>query len=248
MHQIFACMLTLCSWLNVLPYMRGIRSTAPLVMMLVEICKDVLPFMLILLIVLIGFGIVFWILLQPAQGFESLYDAFFSTFLWGVLGEFDVVVLQSSDSPQFVRMIFVVFVMLLLVICLNLLIALLGSSHERVMDSFDVTFRSERAKLVAIQLGLISLFAPSLLKRIERETVWFHQVCPEALKGKADESNWAGQLHEIRRITTASQKSLTEHFSEDLEAKLEAKLEALSAKMLDQLPEKLLQQSAPKTG
>lgn len=208
-----ACATSLLAYFNVLQYLRGMDATASLVMMLLEIAKDIRPFMLILGVVLGGFGLVFWILLTPARGFGSLAEALFSVGLMGLVGDFDRPVLEGSASPNFVKGLFCLLLVLVLVLMLNLLIALMNSSYEKVMDTFVETHRVERAKVIVQQLNVLAVLAPNRYRRLEESTIWFHQLRPELVgerdgpDGVEEEKTWVNQMHAIRSALAISSKA-----------------------------------------
>jgi hypothetical protein len=198
-----ASVLCLLSYLNLLQYLRGIDATSPLVKMLIEICINITPFMLILAIVLWGFAVVFCIFLAPGREFANVHSALFRTFLMGVLGDFDVEALDESSWPAFAKSMFVLLMCVVLIIMLNLLIALMGSSYEKVMDAFVVTQRVERLQLCVQQIALLSVVSPGSIRRLDQKMQYFHQLVPDGADA-LDETEWSGQLSAMKAAINAS--------------------------------------------
>merc|ERR1712232_794823 len=112
-----------------------------------------------------AFAFVLFIFLSPSSGFASVPDALYSTFLMGILGDDSAWgTLEDSLWPEFAKFVFLLLMFCVLVVMLNLLISLMGSSYEKVMDMFVVTQRNERAKVCVQQLGLLSALAPGYLR------------------------------------------------------------------------------------
>ena len=120
---------------------------------------EVIKWLGVALIFILGFGFCFMVLLPAAQSTapEFLLRPFFITF-WGLLGDFDVPALYENFavSGSFEEDITIVILPLLLwlyifvttVILVNLLIAQMSSVYEEVREKADQVWKFERVDLI----------------------------------------------------------------------------------------------------
>ena len=157
--------------MDIVQHLRGLSATASRCMMIQQIFLDVLPFLSILMLVLVGFSMCLWLLLSPSgvEGFLSMPEALISTFLIGVLGDFEISVFNKAENPVIATGLFLLLEFLVLILMLNLLIALVGSSYERVLETSAETLLRERCKWVLTNLGTISMI-PWWAEGIAQET------------------------------------------------------------------------------
>lgn len=187
--------------LKFLGYLRGFSGTGSLITVLSQNMVDMLPFMLILLVILIGFTGMFRSLFSPVEGdcelsfrdviananatgtqpalWAECNDApyaeyalvAFSVFIMGLIGDIDPQHLENSVSPWTARACYVACVIVVMVVGLNALIALLGDSYSRIQENFIANKNMERAKLV---VELMTILPARQLARIERESLYLH--------------------------------------------------------------------------
>ncbi len=116
---------------------------------IIAIAYSTRHFLVALFIVLAGFTQGFWLLSNTDQSSDfgtiknSLWSSFM-TMLGAMLPEF-----QSSDnaSPGFARFLLVIFMMVMIILMLNILIALMGDTFSRVRDTGMALWRKEQAAI-----------------------------------------------------------------------------------------------------
>jgi len=161
-----AAVTALLLWTNILYYARAFESTASLVRTLLQALQDMGAFVLIILIVLAGFSTGFFLLyMQPAfmgsADYEELYLQFGTplntvlTLYDMMLGSYDVRVLRLSSSVVLAWLFFLLFSFMMSILLLNVLIAILSDSFERVQERADVEWRRERALLLVEMENLV---------------------------------------------------------------------------------------------
>ena len=112
--------------------------------MMIEILWDMLPFLLVMGFLILGFSGAFYILFTPemtAEGRGQLPSAFanfqrslLSTFLM-ILGSFDINVFnESTPHSDMAIFMFCLYQVLGMIVLLNLLIAIMGDTFDRVRD------------------------------------------------------------------------------------------------------------------
>ena len=192
---------------KLLGFLRAFRPLAAFIALLAEVAKDCWPFMLILSIVLVGFGVAFDVLGEHGQ-FQSLPVSLYSTFMVSQ-GEF---YLDDGGFPssygKFLQMLCVVIVV---VVMMNLLIAVISDSYERLQEKEEAQFYYERAQLIRdnnIVLDTLGLWP-------EKPCRWLHVL--EAKEADDDDDD---------RVRKGIRQKLVA-----VEAKLEEKLEANNKNM-----------------
>jgi ABC-type uncharacterized transport system permease subunit len=112
--------------------------------MMIEILWDMLPFLLVMGFLILGFSAAFYILFTPdmsAEGpvylpsaFANFQSSLLSTFLM-ILGSFDIKEFKESTPHQNMALfMFCLYQVLGMIVLLNLLIAIMGDTFDRVRD------------------------------------------------------------------------------------------------------------------
>jgi hypothetical protein len=117
-----------------LELLKPFDGTGPLIKIIIEILKDIKPWGIVALILLLGFSNAFAVSMPASEEYN------FST--TGVGGPFSGILttylsmLGTSDLEQYTRpeavLMFLFFMFLMVVVMMNLLIAIMSDSHERV--------------------------------------------------------------------------------------------------------------------
>lgn len=130
----FHALASLLFWFKTAFYLSYFKATGYLILSIVEIIKDMVPFLIILTATVIGFAQAFWALSSakehdevPTEPFlDSWQDALKFSYEM-MLGDFDA---GTFDLPTYVC--FFLATMLQLVVMLNVLIAIVSDSFARV--------------------------------------------------------------------------------------------------------------------
>lgn len=142
-------------WLRVLSFLKHINmQLATFVLAILQITKDVLWFVAILLVLVVAFSQMFFTLLAPsscATGDASARQCQQSEYLLQaytiLLGEFDLN--RDSYSTGFSVFLVVVYSFLVTVVLLNVLIAIASDSYEKCLLKSQKLFGRARVMLVA---------------------------------------------------------------------------------------------------
>jgi hypothetical protein len=202
---------------KLLGFLRAFRPLAAFIALLSEVAKDCWPFMLILSIVLVGFGIAFDVLGEHGE-FVSLPVSLYSTFMVSQ-GEY---YLDDGGFPSsYGKFLQALCLVIVVVVMMNLLIAVISDSYERLQEKEDAQFYYERAQLIHdnnIMLDALGLWP-------EKPCRWLHVL--EAKEAEPDDDDDDRVRKGIRQklVTVEAELKAT------LEAKLEAKLEANNKKL-----------------
>ena len=112
--------------------------------MIIEITRDMLPFLLVMAVLIIGFSGAFYILFTPPQGatgndaevpesFANYQSTLLTTFVM-LAGELDTAAFMDSPHAPMAVVMFCTYQVLGLIVLLNLLIAIMGDTFQRVKD------------------------------------------------------------------------------------------------------------------
>ncbi len=130
-----------------------------LVAMVCTIINDIKYFLFVLVCVLTGFSQGFWLLLSNSSAmsnssstsaFENIRMAYFNTFMF-MFGEINTDDLEGSKSLAFTRFFLVAFMLTMMILMLNLLIALMGDSFARTKENIEKIYWKELSSLMIDQ-------------------------------------------------------------------------------------------------
>jgi hypothetical protein len=174
-----------------LTFLRGFRQTGALVAMLGAVTADILPFLVILGIVILAFSAGFYLL----GVFDSPSDSIFATFTM-MIGEFYLDDDSALSDDWFSRCLFFVYITVALIVMMNLLIAIISDTFERVIERQEAQFMKERASLLrdteTVLGGVLSVRTQPAQHR------YLHVLVPEQ-EGPAGGSNaWSGRLRQMK--------------------------------------------------
>lgn len=159
--------------LNVFTFLRPYKWSGPLCRMLIEIIKDIRPFLVFLLIVLVGFSTGFAVMMPGTTAF-NVPVVFLASFEM-MIGNYDTEYFASSgDDPTLTTaavLAFVLYMLFVLIIMLNLLIAIMSSSYERVSANIEAFGQLERAETLAAMDARVKVVA-NMIFGIDRVATW----------------------------------------------------------------------------
>jgi hypothetical protein len=183
---VYTACTALLVYIRLLSYLRGYRPTAALVTMLTDVARDIVPFLTILLIVMLGFSSALFLLGE----FKTPWQAGFSTFTI-MLGEFYLDDDHRFNDTIVVQLFFIVFVLLVLIMMFNLLIAIISDTFERVIEKQNARFWQQLAILIRDLELLLALAPPLRLHRPSHQ--WLHALVPMEQSLSADDQ-WSGRV------------------------------------------------------
>lgn len=200
-------------WLGMLNYFRAFEGTGPLVRMVVGITHDIRYFILVLLpLVVCATGSAVFILLREKGTTAEImdYDNYFiSLFLSFEMLAFAHIPLihNASDSQNWpILVIFLLSLVLVTVVLMNLLIALMNDSYERIQEHSNVEFYRLRASVILE----IEQLMPSKWKEDKR---WFPPVLHALVRrnhhaGTTDAEEWSSMVGAIKSHSTVAFENL----------------------------------------
>lgn len=163
-------------------YLGGLKSTGPLIRMIIKIMSGINGLVIILAVMVFFFSGSYTVLFQHSDdvvGYQNYPDASLSVFSL-LFDAPDVELFEQTYSPSLCKVLMVVFLFFVVVVLLNLLIALMGDIYERVQESASSEATYGLAKLVMEYEGLLSKsfkeknkeeYFPAWLYILKRENV-----------------------------------------------------------------------------
>jgi hypothetical protein len=171
----------LLGWVSSFFYLRGIEDCAWIVTALLHLATSMIYFMLVLLIVLIGFAFFFRNLQNKVTLNEPIFSGTFSSLITafdlGVVGSFDTDTFQDGKThkPEFAIVMNVVLFLVVTVISLNALIAFLSAAFEEVLVQKLAVLKKQKASII---LDLYSVLSEEKRREIEEKNKWTTMVVP----------------------------------------------------------------------
>lgn len=138
---------SIAGWSYLFFFLLAFRLTGPMVVMIHQmLTNDVLRFCLIYLVFLMGFAQAFFVLFESI-GLNGFVVSIKTCFV-AMLGDFELD--QFADTPYTAVSVglLVVYVVTITILLLNLLIAMMGDTYEKINESAEMQWHLERARII----------------------------------------------------------------------------------------------------
>ncbi|GMI09868.1 hypothetical protein TrLO_g15274 [Triparma laevis f. longispina] len=132
-------------WIRMLDYLSLHRALGPAVRVMALMVNDLVTFSIVFGFVLIGFGSAFQTWFRNTSAFGTIPNAIVSLFAYA-LGEFSFTEMQE-ESKVFGQIVLVIFLFIGTIMLLNLLIAILSHTYEKVQERSKEEYRMGKAKI-----------------------------------------------------------------------------------------------------
>ena len=207
--HVITAVVSLLLWFKILYYFRGFRETGVLVRTVFQIVSDIQYFFLLLFVVIMGFGNAFFVLGkidnfgmdESNSPFASVWESFVSLFSATLAGP-DVTIFDNANEMWLrilCRTLYIGFTMFAAIIMLNLLISLMGDTHEHILQGSLGVWRCEQAKIILeMEQILIAVTSPKWREDRGMEPTWLHVLSLEG-SGNQGDDNWVGRLNAIKK-------------------------------------------------
>jgi len=189
----------LTSWAVLVMYLklfyfgRIFFSTASLVSMIIEIAKDMTYFLMIFMIGIAGFGNWYLILNRNIEdGIIEFGDTYFNAFIYAFrqsLGDF-VTDNYSGTDKYILFTVWFLNVVIALIVLLNLLIAIMGDTFDRVRENSENSMLKELVTIMSENEMLIN--------RDQYFCKYKYIIVAETVRGEGSELHWDGRLQRLR--------------------------------------------------
>jgi hypothetical protein len=221
--------------LRFLTYLRPLPQTGSFIGMVFHVMYDMGPFLVILFIVVLAFALSFYHLHAfSTDGDTPFKDALFGAYTM-MLGELytDDEALDSFEG----RLLESVYVLIGLIVMLNLLIAIISDTYEKVKEKEVAQFLFERACLIVEYEANLKLVASltcgwiPLDKWFRVDATWLHVL--KRSEGADNGTKWGGRTRALKHHINRQNKRLVAQVAkmEANQAAMETKIEANQAAM-----------------
>jgi Ion transport protein len=174
-------------------------------MMIFEIMADLRTFLLILATVLCGFANAFFVILRkaPFNSYSTPYTAIRSSFSY-MLGGYDLEELDASPTPIMLSILWAAFMMIVSIVLLNVLIAIISDSYERLTALEVANFRLEKAKLTLSSYKMLSKKHKKQLADYLKHRPYLAVLKATALLESETSNEWNGKVGAIVKQVRAA--------------------------------------------
>jgi len=148
------------SWVRTLFFFRGFLRLGALVHSMVQIAYDIVPLLCLCAVFLPAFGFAMWVLVQAEiRDVTDWYDplkALYGILNAGLYTYYDVHAFAVEASPMLL-VLYEVFMLMMQIILLNMLIAIMNNSHQKVNEVSRLVAMFERGKIILrYEQGLVA--------------------------------------------------------------------------------------------
>ena len=135
-------------WLKVFYFLRIFNATASLVRMIIEIAHDMKYFFVVLMLAVVAFANAFYILTVNQPSVDALVPySFVFSYRMG-LGDFDTDSFGETKDEILLWVLWFVNTLLINIMLLNLLIAIMGDTFERVLETMENSMLKEITQMM----------------------------------------------------------------------------------------------------
>lgn len=139
-------------WVRLLKYARPFPGQGPFVVMLGHIINDTAKWLFVILVFYIPYGAALWIVFgpraqTPIQGYDTILSLLYSILQIPLLDSYNFAEL-SKAAPYMSRVLCGSFIIIAAIVLMNLYIALLSNTFQRVYDNALATAALQRARFL----------------------------------------------------------------------------------------------------
>lgn len=139
-------------WVRLLKYARPFHHQGPFVVMLGHIIEDSSKWLFVILMFYIPYGAAFWIMFgpnaqTPVRGYNDTTSLIYTVIRIPLLDDYNFAALDQA-APYMSRILCGSFIIIAAIVLMNLYIALLSNTFQRVYDNARATAAMQRARLI----------------------------------------------------------------------------------------------------
>jgi hypothetical protein len=185
-------------WLKLFYFGRIINATATIVRMIIEICKDIIPFLIIMILFILGFTNAFYIIAQNNGGGERFTsDNFALAIMWtwsNGIGSFKTRGFEDTtgNMSYLVDCLWLLCTFMILIVFFNLLIAVLSDSFDKIQETLDNNLYKE----MAIMMSENEVFLNR--NRVFKGVKYLFVI--RKIQASNSEDAWGGRLDYVNKI------------------------------------------------
>jgi len=176
-------------------FLKGFEGTSALIGMISEIMKDMVYFLMIIVLVTCSFAVCLYLLLKDLDSkVESFVDSVKALYLM-LLGD---IARPETLLEEWSWLIFIIFTFFNVIVMMNALIAIMGDTYDRVKDMASRTRIYEKALLI---LEYEQGVDKSKLKGVEALAFapWIYVIIHSGHQGDRHDNEWEGKIKKITK-------------------------------------------------
>ena len=187
-------------WTRLMKYARAFTTLGPFVVMLGHVIYDVLKFGFLFFIFYIPYAASFWMVFSQkgVDGYSSITDLLYSMFRMTVVDEYNYDSL-SRAQPIMAKVLCGTYIAVSGVICLNLFIALMSDTFQRVYDNVKANAVMQQASTIlslekSLSVSKRRAFTNFIYTRCNPEEMYYD----DDLAGEGEEKDLQRMTHQIK--------------------------------------------------
>ncbi|XP_072533285.1 uncharacterized protein [Salminus brasiliensis] len=191
-------------WLRLMKHVRAFRAMGPFIVMLGKIVGDVLRFLFLYAEIYIPYACAFWIIfggLADVPSMQTVPKMLYSLYRLTLVDDYEFDAMVAVDSVM-AHLLCGTFLALSAVLCVNLMIALLSDTFQRVYDNALANAVMQQASVIL----QVEESMPSL--RCFYDKQYIHQNCAPLGEFYDDDIITDPEQHEVMKHLTAQIKLL----------------------------------------
>lgn len=194
----------ICLWIRLLKIFRAFTSLGPFVVMCGHIIFDVLKFAFLFMIFYIPYAASFWMVFSnySISGYSDVSDLLYSMFRMTVVDEYNYDGLSKAE-PIMSKILCGTYIAFSAIICLNLFIALMSDTFQRVYDNVKANSVMQQASTITNLENSLSV-----MKRRNFANFIHSRCCPDELY--YDDDIVDDEESDLKRMTHQIKDSLDE--------------------------------------
>ncbi len=228
-------------------HLRGFSEYSPIITTFIQIVNDMGPFFTIVILLWVGGSLAFKALMPNRVEFRSAMA------LWSVwqmvLGDTMSNAVKYKEEEQWYlhgdgptwalatsivgKIMSGAFVLVVVVVLMNQLIALMGDSYDRVQENYEVQARISRARVIVDMMELYVDHEDGVVF-----ARWIHVLRPKGLHQRNGADGWQGRLKAVKHAVNKTEKHIEEKLTEEIRLRLKGLEDRLGHKV-DELLRKL---------
>ncbi|KAM6956620.1 uncharacterized protein FYW47_012571 [Aplochiton taeniatus] len=202
-------------WLRLMKHVRAFRVMGPFIVMLGKIAGDVLRFLFLYAEIFIPYACAFWIIfggMAAVPSMQTVPGLLYSLYRITLVDDYEFEAMVAVDSIM-AHLLCGTFLALSSILCVNLLIALLSDTFQRVYDNALANAVMQQAAIIL----QVEESMPHLRRFYDNQ--YIHSHCAPLGESYDDDINTDSSRHEeIKKITTKIKETLDEFLEIQKEA------------------------------
>ena len=193
-------------WLRLFYFGRIINATSTIVRMIIEISKNMVPFLVIMFVIVLGFTNSFFVIATITYDDSPRFTTnnFFLAIAWtwrNGIGDFQPADFSANRYLHLCKVIWLLCTFFVMIVFLNLLIAVLSDSFDKIQETLENNLLKEMAIMMSENEILINR------KKVFKDMKYLIVIQKVLSKHKKD--GWGGRLNYVNNII---KKTRHDHF------------------------------------